>query len=91
MQKLSEQDKSSYRQNGFLIVELAGWPGVRIMIDNLRWKPPAAKSLGYHLDSGPIYSRYKRLGDDRLGENFFPVLWREDGYRSPQITDYLRA
>ena len=198
---------------GKLIAELAGWPGVRIMIDNVLWKPPAAKSLGYHQDSaylswfspsdlltcwialdatrahggtlefvrgshrwqpgvpegefhapqdyrmpmrkaaaregvepeivyvevnagggsfhhgwtwhgsganssheprralvlhamrsdvvyqpanfdqgtGPIYSRYKRLGDDRLDENFFPVLWREDGYRSPQIADYLRA
>ena len=38
---------------------------------------------------GPIYSRYKHLGDNRLDENFFPILWREDGYRTPQIDDYL--
>lgn len=38
---------------------------------------------------GPIYSRYKRLGDNTLDENYFPVLWREDGYRTPQIDDYL--
>ena len=38
---------------------------------------------------GPIYSRYKRLGDNRLDENYFPILWREDGYRTPQIDDYL--
>ena len=33
------------------IAGLAGWPGVRIMIDNVLWKPPATKSLGYHRDS----------------------------------------
>ena len=38
---------------------------------------------------GPIYSRYKRLGDNHLDENYFPVLWSEDGYRTPQIDDYL--
>ena len=194
------------------IGELSGWPGVRIMIDNVIWKPPGAKSLGYHQDSsyldwlnpselltcwialddttadggtmelvrsshrwqlskpdgqfhapqnyretmqraarregveqpiidyvevsagggsfhhgwtwhgsgsnrserprrslvlhamrsdaeyepeyfgqgiGPIYSRYKRLGDNRLDENYFPILWSEEGYRTPQIEDYL--
>ena len=40
---------------------------------------------------GPIYSRYKRLGDNCLDENYFPVLWSEDGYRTPQIDDYLSA
>jgi ectoine hydroxylase-related dioxygenase (phytanoyl-CoA dioxygenase family) len=38
---------------------------------------------------GPIYSRYKRLGDNRLDENYFPILWCENGYRTPQIDDYL--
>jgi ectoine hydroxylase-related dioxygenase (phytanoyl-CoA dioxygenase family) len=196
---------------GQAIAQLAGWPGVRIMIDNVLWKPAGAKSLGYHQDSaflawftpsdlltcwialddtnaaggtielvrgshrwalsasegefhapeqyrlpmqnaakregveaeivyvevpagggsfhhgwtwhgsgqntgsnprrslvlhamrsdveylpenfdqgiGPIYSRYKRLGDNRLDENYFPILWRKDGYRTPQIDDYL--
>ena len=196
---------------GRAIGKLAGWPGVRIMIDNVLWKPPAAKSLGFHQDSaylawftpsdlctcwialdatradggtiefvpgshrwahsepegefhapedyhapmrhaaaregvepgiacvevaagggsfhhgwtwhgsgenrgpdprralvlhamrsdveydpaqfdqgiGPIYSRYKRLGDNSLDENYFPILWREDGYRTPQIADFL--
>jgi ectoine hydroxylase-related dioxygenase (phytanoyl-CoA dioxygenase family) len=40
---------------------------------------------------GPIYSRYKRLGDNQLDENYFPVLWSEDGYRTPQIDQYLTA
>jgi len=38
---------------------------------------------------GPIYSRYKRLNDNALDENYFPILWHEDGYRTPQIDDYL--
>ena len=38
---------------------------------------------------GPIYSRYKRLGDNLLDENYFPILWREDGYRTPQIDDFI--
>jgi ectoine hydroxylase-related dioxygenase (phytanoyl-CoA dioxygenase family) len=193
------------------IAALGGWPGVRIMIDNVLWKPPATKSLGFHQDSaylawftpsdlltcwialddtradggtiefvrgshkwqpgvpegefhapedyrkpmrdaaaregvepeivyvevkagggsfhhgwtwhgsganaspnprralvlhamrsdveyqpqnfdqgiGPIYSRYKRLGDNLLDENYFPILWRQDGYRTPQLDDYL--
>ena len=196
---------------GKAIAVLAGWPGVRIMIDNVIWKPPATQSLGFHQDSaylawftpsdlltcwialddthaeggtiefvrgshkwqlsepagefhappdyrkpmldaaaregveaeivhvevkagggsfhhgwtwhgsganrgssprrslvlhamrsdveyrpqsfgqgiGPIYSRYKRLADNQLDENYFPVLWREDGYRTPQIKDFL--
>jgi ectoine hydroxylase-related dioxygenase (phytanoyl-CoA dioxygenase family) len=196
---------------GKAIATLAGWSGVRIMIDNVIWKPPATKSLGFHQDSallawftpadlltcwialdethaeggtiefargshrwqlrepegefhapedyrkpmyqaarleavdaeiayvevpagggsfhhgwtwhgsgannsthprrslvlhamrseveyvpanfaqgiGPIYSRYKRLGDNQLDENYFPILWREDGYRTPQIETYL--
>ena len=196
---------------GRAIAELAGWPGARIMIDNVLWKPSATRSLGFHQDSaylawftpsdlctcwialdatradggtiefvpgshrwarsepegefhapedyhapkrnaaaregvepevayvevpagggsfhhgwtwhgsgenrspnprralvlhamrsdveydpaqfdqgiGPIYSRYKRLGDNQLDENYFPILWREDGYRTPQIADFL--
>jgi len=193
------------------IAALAGWPGVRIMIDNVVWKPPGTKSIGFHQDNaylawfapselltcwialddttaaggtiefargshrwrlrepegkfhapddyraplrkaaasegaaadiayvevpagggsfhhgatwhgsganhgarprrslvlhamrsdveyvprnfaqgiGPIYSRYKRLGDNQLDENYFPILWREDGYRTPQIAAFL--
>ena len=197
---------------GKAIATLSGWPGVRIMIDNVIWKPPATKSLGFHQDCaylawftpsdlltcwialdetraeggtiefargshrwqlrepegefhaptdyrkpmhraaaleavdaeityievpagggsfhhgwtwhgsgandsthprrslvlhamrsdveyvpanfargiGPVYSRYRRLGDNQLDENYFPILWREDGYRTPQIETYLR-
>ncbi len=39
--------------------------------------------------TGSIYSRYRRLGDNIMDENHFPVLWRQDGYRTPEIEAYL--
>ncbi len=36
---------------GRSIAELAGWPGARIIQDNLLWKPPGARSLGFHRDN----------------------------------------
>lgn len=35
--------------------------------------------------NGPVYSRYARLADDAMDENYFPILWRSDGYRTPGI------
>ena len=32
---------------------------------------------------GGVYGRYKRAGSDEMDESFFPVLWRNDGYRTP--------
>ena len=40
--------------------------------------------------TGYLYSRYKRFGDDVMDESFFPIIWREDGYRSPFLDPYLR-
>lgn len=41
-----------FRQDiGRAIATLAGWPGARVMIDNVIWKPPAARSLGFHQDN----------------------------------------
>ena len=42
-----------------------------------------------HSGTGHIYSRYKHLADNVIDENYFPVLWRKDGYRTPAIDDYL--
>ena len=39
----------------------------------------------------PIYSRYKRYGSDELDESFFPILWRQDGYRTEWLASYLKA
>lgn len=41
-------------------------------------------------NTGPVYSRYKRFGDDTMDESFFPILWRNDGYRSPYLDQYTR-
>lgn len=49
----------------------------------------AAEHLGQ--GTGPIYSRYKRLGDDTIDENYFPVLWTEEGYRTTAIETYLNV
>lgn len=33
------------------LAQLAGWNGVRLMQDNVLWKPPGARSLGFHRDN----------------------------------------
>lgn len=38
---------------------------------------------------GPIYARYKRLGDNAMDENYFPIPWTEDGRRTAALDDYL--
>jgi ectoine hydroxylase-related dioxygenase (phytanoyl-CoA dioxygenase family) len=37
-------------QTGRLAAALIGWAGVRLVQDNVIWKPPGAKSLGMHQD-----------------------------------------
>ena len=32
-----------------------------------------------------IYSKYRRPGERDLDEAFFPIMWREDGYRTPWL------
>jgi 2-oxoglutarate-dependent dioxygenase len=34
----------------------------------------------------PVYSKYRRPGETELDEAFFPILWRENGYRSAWLT-----
>ena len=36
-----------------------------------------------------IYSRYRRVGDLTMDESFFPILSRQDGYRTPFLATYL--
>ncbi|OED38168.1 phytanoyl-CoA dioxygenase [Chromatiales bacterium (ex Bugula neritina AB1)] len=38
-------------------------------------------------NKSPVYSRYQRRDSLKMDESFFPVLWREDGYR----TDWLKT
>jgi ectoine hydroxylase-related dioxygenase (phytanoyl-CoA dioxygenase family) len=49
-----------------------------------------ADTAQFHPTSvGPIYSRYKRFNDLDMDESFFPITWREDGYRSPLVDAVL--
>ena len=36
---------------GESLARLAGWPGARIIQDNVLWKPPGARSVGFHRDN----------------------------------------
>jgi len=49
-----------------------------MIASDTRWNP---------LHNHPVYSRYRRPGEIELDEAFYPVLWREDGYRTPYIDD----
>ena len=39
-------------------------------------------------DQGFIFSRYRRLETLAMDESYFPILWSQDGYRTPFLTDY---
>ena len=39
--------------------------------------------------NGAVYSRYRRLGDERMDENYFPILWTSDNRRTAAIETYL--
>lgn len=41
--------------------------------------------------NGPIYSRYRRLNDNQMDENHFPILWSEDGRRTKGLEAWLGA
>ena len=36
---------------GRACAQLGGWPGARLSQDNVLWKPPGGKPLGFHQDS----------------------------------------
>jgi hypothetical protein len=38
----------------------------------------------------PIYRRYQRHGDLTMDENYFPILWTENGYRTAFLDDYMQ-
>ena len=39
------------QRTGQLAAQLMGYPGVRILQDNVLWKPPGTKAIGFHQDS----------------------------------------
>lgn len=45
-----------------------------------------SSATSFHpVNVSPVYSRYRRGQSCDMDEAFFPVLWRSDGYRSPDI------
>jgi ectoine hydroxylase-related dioxygenase (phytanoyl-CoA dioxygenase family) len=54
--------------------------------------PAEVEYVPEHLDegTGPIYGRYKRLSDNVIDENYFPIIWREDEYHTPGIDAWVR-
>jgi phytanoyl-CoA hydroxylase len=39
----------------------------------------------------PVYSKYRRPGELEIDEAFFPVMWREDGHRTPWLDEDVAA
>jgi phytanoyl-CoA hydroxylase len=50
--------------------------------------PAEARFQPLGVGQGYIYSRYRRMGEDAIDESFFPILWTQDGYRTPMVTEY---
>ncbi|MEL6320456.1 MAG: phytanoyl-CoA dioxygenase family protein [Cyanobacteria bacterium J06626_14] len=46
------------------------------------------KSWGSYVPGGYIAGKYRRQGDDTMDESYFPIVWREDGYRTPFLDDF---
>lgn len=54
------------------------------MRSDVQYNPDA---LGFM--TGAVYGRYKHLADNDMDENYFPIIWQEDGYRTPGIEFFL--
>jgi phytanoyl-CoA hydroxylase len=50
---------------------------------NARFKP-----TGTHVQGGYLPGRYKRFGDETMDECFFPIVWQQNGYRTPFLQEY---
>lgn len=46
------------------------------------------KPTGAYVQGGYLAGRYKRFGDTTMDESFFPIVWRQDGYRSSFLAEY---
>ena len=41
------------------------------------------------IGNGPIYGKYKKFNSNEVDESYFPITYREDGYRTPGLDEYL--
>lgn len=48
-----------------------------------KFRPPG-KGTGY------IFDRYRRQGELAIHESYYPILWSQDGYRTPFLRDYCQ-
>jgi hypothetical protein len=46
------------------------------------------RSTWHPVNRHPIYSKYMHVGSLEMSEDFFPVLWTEDGGRTAWIDAY---
>ncbi len=46
------------------------------------------QEAGSYIPGGYIAAKYRRHGDNTMDESFFPIVWREDGYRTPFLKRY---
>jgi hypothetical protein len=77
--KLKLTQKKRFHEDGFLLLD-------RIIDDDtVEALREAFDRDNFHQGTGPIYSRYARLDSDEMDENYFPIIWRRDGYRSKGI------
>tara|TARA_B100000700_G_scaffold299112_1_gene365832 strand:- start:22802 stop:23677 length:876 start_codon:yes stop_codon:yes gene_type:complete len=42
---------------------------------------------GFDDGNGPVYTRYAQPNDDYMDEAHFPILWRQDGYRTAGLPE----
>lgn len=48
------------------------------------------QSAGAYIPGGYIAGKYRHHDDNTMDESFFPIVWREDGYRTPFLATYDR-
>lgn len=49
----------------------------------IKFQPPGT-------GTGYIFDRYRRINSLELHESYYPILWREDGYRTPFLAEYCQ-
>ncbi|MDF2180948.1 phytanoyl-CoA dioxygenase family protein [Neptuniibacter sp. CAU 1671] len=42
------------------------------------------------IGNGPIYGKYKRFGSNEVDESYFPITYRDDGYRTPGLDEFIQ-
>ncbi|MEM6425756.1 MAG: phytanoyl-CoA dioxygenase family protein [Cyanobacteria bacterium P01_D01_bin.128] len=52
--------------------------------------PLQAKFQPLGIGTGYIFNRYRSMDSVEMHESYFPVLWREDGDRTPFLKDYCQ-